>query len=717
MANNDHGQALIKAFFDALRLHELDRCARILDQLRELGERRSDNAAWAEYLRGILINERDHDWAAAERVFTALLETDLLLPLRGRVLIALGRTYHYLGRWPAAIDAYERSLPVFSELGQVVDQVKAWKEIAISYRRGFNHGDFGPEALEQAIAYAYKALEMLAPLQDDPETDVRWLIGSIWNTLGLTYRSLGRLDAALDAYRRDLQLCHELDDRFGMGLTYGNLGEIYQAQGPAQWPAAQDAYQHALAIIREFDDHYEETEALANLAYLHQQMGDADQALAYYDQAIALIEALRAGLSSEAARAGFATTTADVYANAVLLSLETVQHEQAFALVERARARAFLDGLAARSTDLARAAETSTLTLPDVQATLPPGAVLLEYFTTGLVEAPGDGRTASPAQRHRFPPARTVLFVVTQDVLRVHTLELSPNDLRPAQLDSVAERHFLQAEIRRALYDRLLAPVALEIAEAQRLYVVPHGPLHYIPFQALLAPDGEPVLRPGGPVLIHGPSATVLFGKVLRAAEPAPRSCLALGYNSRRPALQRAEEEAVRIAALTSGEAITGFGPKRDQLIARASLYRMVHLSCHGTFDPLAPWTSALQLAPAETLTPLDVLGELTLHGSLITLSACESGLSRVRRGDELIGLQRAFLHAGASALVSTLWRVDEQATLWLMERFYQALMEGQDAAEALKSAQLALQARPEFAAPVHWAAFTLTGVPSPLPA
>lgn len=150
-----------------------------------------------------------------------------------------------------------------------------------------------------------------------------------------------------------------------------------------------------------------------------------------------------------------------------------------------------------------------------------------------------------------------------------------------------------------------------------------------------------------------------------------------------------AEEEAQRVAQLLGGHALTGPAPKKEAFFARAGDYRLLHLSCHGTFDPEAPLASSLRLAADETLTAMEVVERLRLRCDLVTLSACESGLSRVRRGDELIGLVRAFLHAGAPSLIVTLWRVDERSTLILMERFYQEVQAGVDFAEALRRAQL----------------------------
>jgi CHAT domain-containing protein len=698
MENGSDGQGLIDAFFDALRLRHLKRCQRLLKKLAACARGEPALAAWHTFLTGILTFEARHDWAEAERIFAGLLQTGPEAALRGRAWYALGRCFDVQGRWPEALAAFEQSLSIADELGQPAEKVKAWKHMAISLNNGFTQGDHGPEALSQAIAYCQLALAALPPVAGQPpqplDDDRTWLEGSIWNTLGLVHRNLGQWDAAIACYEYDLALCRALDDRFGMGLTYGNLGEIYQKRGRDHWPQALQVYRQALDLIREFDDRYQETEALANLGFLHGEMGELQAALDYYGQAIRLIEALRAGVSSEAARAGFFATVVDTYANAILLCLAAGHWRQAFDYLEHARSRSFLDLLTASSPELARQVEAAPMTLAEVQAALPDDALLLEYFTAGLEEARLD-RAASRQgiQRHRFPPARTVIFAITCRAIEVHDAALSPNALRPADFDSAVERHFLKAEVRRALYERLIAPIEGLLPGKRRLYLVPHGPLHYIPFQALVAADGETLLRADGPQLVYAPSATLLFRSGHAAAGRSPGPCLALGYNGGgEHGLRFAEEEARGVARLTGGCALTGPSPKKAALYDQAASYRLAHFSCHGDFDQEAPLASALHLAPDEMLTALDVLQHLRLRCDLVTLSACESGLSRVRRGDELIGFMRAFKYAGARALVSTLWRVNERSTYILMERFYQETQNGTGLAEALKRAQLYLR-------------------------
>jgi CHAT domain-containing protein len=99
----------------------------------------------------------------------------------------------------------------------------------------------------------------------------------------------------------------------------------------------------------------------------------------------------------------------------------------------------------------------------------------------------------------------------------------------------------------------------------------------------------------------------------------------------------------------------------------------------------------------------------LDLHARLVVLSACETGLGKLSRGDELVGLQRAFLYAGTPAVITTLWKVDDKATFELVRAFYTRL-ESTEPVGALRQAQL--ETMKTFPHPYAWAAFGLTGLP-----
>jgi CHAT domain-containing protein len=95
-------------------------------------------------------------------------------------------------------------------------------------------------------------------------------------------------------------------------------------------------------------------------------------------------------------------------------------------------------------------------------------------------------------------------------------------------------------------------------------------------------------------------------------------------------------------------------------------------------------------------------------NADLVTLSACQTQLGELSAGDELVGLSRAFIYAGTSSLVASLWSVEDESTAYLMEHFYGYLKEGMGKAEALRQAKL--DTMEKYPSPHHWAAFTLIG-------
>ncbi len=141
--------------------------------------------------------------------------------------------------------------------------------------------------------------------------------------------------------------------------------------------------------------------------------------------------------------------------------------------------------------------------------------------------------------------------------------------------------------------------------------------------------------------------------------------------------LRFAEHEAQHIARLSSGEAIVGPLGKRQHLADRATRIRRLHIAGHAVFLQHDPLGSYLLLGADDRLDARTMMHSLHLNAALVTLNACTSGLSHVASGDELLGLPRAFLYAGASTIVCTLHEVDDVAAYTLMVYFYENLAPG----------------------------------------
>ncbi len=243
-----------------------------------------------------------------------------------------------------------------------------------------------------------------------------------------------------------------------------------------------------------------------------------------------------------------------------------------------------------------------------------------------------------------------------------------------------------------ALYHAVVAPLADLFASCDELYVVPHGALHTVPIHALALEGGDPLLARHR--VSYAPSASILCAEGVLDRQTGTTSCLAIGYNG--VDLRFAEAEALHIAALTGGSTRTGEDATIAALYREGARHDVLHLACHGVFNPDAPLASGLLLADGK-LDAMMLMQGPRLHARLVVLSACDSGAATVLRGDELTGLTRAFLYAGARGVVVSLWPVDDAATALLMDLFYRDLCADAPglmrADEALRRAQLALRA------------------------
>jgi CHAT domain-containing protein len=277
------------------------------------------------------------------------------------------------------------------------------------------------------------------------------------------------------------------------------------------------------------------------------------------------------------------------------------------------------------------------------------------------------------------------------------------------------------------LFEKLLGPGAAELDGVKRLIVVPDGVLQRLPF-ALLRSNDRWLIETHA--LALAPSATILqFLRQPRTAR-APKPLLALaapeagetavfdGEAGALGALTHATDEvhhAIRVVGATADSARVG--PEATEAVLKSSeaaQYRIVHLAAHAVADEIVPRRSAIMLASVgdeDGLLQVQEIANLSLNADLVVLAACRSNVGRLVRAEGLLSLSRAFMHAGARAVVATAWAIPDRDTAWLMGRFYSAIGRGLAPDEALRQAQLeALGSRGSRAAPGTWGAFLVSG-------
>ncbi|HEV7551811.1 MAG TPA: CHAT domain-containing protein [Candidatus Angelobacter sp.] len=286
-------------------------------------------------------------------------------------------------------------------------------------------------------------------------------------------------------------------------------------------------------------------------------------------------------------------------------------------------------------------------------------------------------------------------------LLRLLQFQLSKFRLNPQYLEAFHDSlvQATQSHLK-DLYEELIAPVASRL-KASHLIFVPHGSLHYVPFHALF--DGNQHLIDRFTVS-YSPSASIFALCQNRTANSSGASLILGIPDSQAPAIL--DEVQGLAGVLDQAELFVGKDATEHVLRTKGPSSRNIHIATHGRFRQDNPMFSAIRLGDSS-LSLFD-LNQLRLPVELITLSGCSTGLNVVAAGDELIGLARGLLHAGAQSLVLSLWDVHDKSTAQFMTAFYRFLGEGKSKAESLRASML--QLRSSYPHCYQWAPFILVG-------
>ncbi len=742
-------------FFQRRYADALDALQQALAIQREVGNRDSEGTT----LNGIgAVKAAQGLYAEALEAYQQALGIARTLSDRageGQTLINVARVYGEQGRLAQALEAYDQALTILLEVGDPVNMAQALSGVGAVYLLQGQH-QAALDAFQQALAI-------------EREVGDRAGEGATLNNIGAVLVAQKRYEAAAEASQQALAIAREVGDHSVEGTALNNLGEVYFNQG--RFVEALGAVEQALTIHHELGDRVSEGITLHNIGYIYQRQGDVAQALAHYEQAMEILESVRALAGSEAGRAGFIAQYADLYASAVKLYHQQGRDVEAFLTSERGRARAFLDSLAtgqvaltddtaadllAREQAAYAARQAAQDALAKARALNPPDPALVADLETQLAAAEQEHAAALAAIEARsdqlaalVPGRSTVLdlsqvqalldsqttlisyyilgdegilaFIITRDTFEVVELDVTRQGLTEAittfrDFASLDDPHPASLQ---QLYGWLIAPLKPQL-KTSAIGVIPHGVLHYLPFAALT--DGTRYLSDDY-VLFTLPSASAL-PFIQENRKPEADTVLALGNPvSDEPGLSTlnfAEQEVKAIAELYDGQPLIGKAATESTVRSGVHNASILHLAAHGEYNPFNPLFSAIYLAgDADNdgrLEVREIYGlDLKAATDLVVLSACQTQLGELSAGDEVVGLNRAFLYAGAPTVVASLWNVDDEATALLMERFYIHLREGMGKAQALRQAQVELRAK--YPHPYYWAAFVLTGDAGPITA
>ena len=363
-----------------------------------------------------------------------------------------------------------------------------------------------------------------------------------------------------------------------------------------------------------------------------------------------------------------------------------------------------------------------------MQATLDDDVTVLEYYTAQdrtyawvitknsvqIHEIKKDGLDLN-AKEIQVDIGNWLAINISETPRRATPLFSSPADeLSLQKLTPELKKKYREAFNKKAheLYVLMFAPVEADI-KTKKLVIVPHDVLHKVPFTCLT--DGNKALLDKYNLSIAPASSLIEFivkkrkadtGKFLAFANPA----------TDKKKLPFAESEVQAIESLfPNKDVFNGADATKTRATALSGDFNVIHFACHGEFNDMQPLQSGLLLAKwgedDGVLRVPDVFGLNLQKANLVTLSACETALSKVRGGEDWAGMSRGFIYAGTPTILATLWSVDDKSTAILMKNFYTNwLQKGMTKPAALRQAQLDIKAMPEYSHPYYWAPFVMIG-------
>jgi len=658
----------------------------------------------------------------------------------GNVLGNIGSVYYNLYNYLKALEYQQESLEILRELGDSSGEGTTLTNIGSVYWALSNYS--------KALEYYDYSLEIMREIGN------RMGEGKNLSNIGAVYYNLSNYPKALEYYQESMEISRQIGDRSGESTILVNIGTHYTKQ--EKYAEAEEYIKRGLTIAEELNEESLIQKCYSNLGECYATSKIDSLAVENYAKSIEIGENIRGKLETEAQKSSYSSGVSEIYEMMVLSLLNLIRNEEAYNYIERGRARSFLDLLASGKVkvgkskhelflheeeqfqkqkkkieeqlitetedtihiaelrgklkeqrdiitaaieekkqyepELASMVTVNSLTLPEVQEMLDEKSTILEYFLT---------------------EEKTLIWLITKDNADVFQVEIGGDSLKSMVEDfrdaimNLGNTDSLSEE----LYNLLIYPLE-ERVRTEKLVIIPHGILHYLPFHALQNRTGKYLINKYQ--ISYLPSASVMKYLIPKKREKGTK-LLAFGNPSSDRedfrSLPYAEKEVTKITGLyRDSKVFIRADATEDRFRELAPDYDILHLACHGELNSAYPLFSGLLLAPGKDQDgELDVheLFTMDLNAYLVVLSACQTGLGHLTTGDELVGLSRAFIYAGTPSIVSSLWKVEDESTAYLMTQFYKNLRK-YNKAESLRRAQL--KTKKKYNDIRYWASFVLIG-------
>lgn len=585
----------------------------------------------------------------------------------------------------------------------------------------------------------------------------------------------GQPDQAIEHLQQAIRGARERRVQRVLADAEESLADIYRRRNELE-----QARRHAIAAVEATEtagSRFSLPIRIGVLADIHAARGDLASADRLYVRAADIVEGIMVNVSSREAQARLVGVMSTLYTGHFRLAADRLNApEKAFQIIERARGRAVADGLRTlpaanvaavpRLNDQLRA--ISQLQTRLLKARTPADRkVLLDQLWTaerrltppsdrGIRSAPSSGVSVTELQQRLAVGEALIEYVLTEPrsyglVISRAAIAIFPlpskKQIEPLVDQFVADIRSGQPGLAQAasrLYEAVVRPLAAW-QTARRVFVVPDGKLHLLPFDTLLNTKSA-----SAPTVSSVPSANVFFllrsrprlavperqllamGGVpydrMLSAEPTKSSDVNRGdemrglfdaaFPSKMPVLASAQAEVLAAARLVGPSSVTLTGSQATESALKAQdlhRFNILHFAVHAFADPQFPERAALVLLNDDAsgedglLQPREI-AQFRLNANVVVLSACDTAVGPTLGQEGVINIARAFLLVGAQSVVTTLWSVSDSTSMALMRRFYENITAGHDVAEALARGKRAVIEQFGQAALPTIAAFQVVG-------
>jgi len=656
--------------------------------------------------------------------------------LEGAALAGLGNVFADRKEFGQAIEYLQNAVSMNIGAGNTRRAAEFLNDLAEAY---FSMGrlDDASKSAQQALAYAREPAELLQQAR---------ALASLASVL----RQQGQLDEA----RRYLELALDVDETMRLRVPGADLRAL-------AFQGAERRYGAYIALLMQISKEKDEP----NAPRLALEAVERSRSRALLDGVRGAFESASPD-ESDSISVRESELLAEVRKLALQADLGDGSGVEALTISERLAELRRLRGLVNVSPKASADAHPAALPVDEIEAYFAKGeALLLEYFLgeeRSYVWAVGGGRF----EVHELAPERAIEERIRRAFALLTARQMDSQD--PLREQARRNRESDEAFFREALsLSRELLGSVSDIDRFSRLVIVSDGALNSFPIGVLAHPQRSGDLAESYVPLItthevvRAPSVTAMLAMASRAEGRRPKSTIAIladpvftaddprvGAGERSasrhpqeafsttmeanlrgsgrtlaslPRLLASREELSSIANIAPRAATTATDFMADRATAERLLresYRVVHFATHGVLNDRYPELSGIVLSLVDDqgrpldgfLRVQDIYG-MHIETDLVVLSACETALGHVLRGEGITGLVTALMHAGAGSVVASKWKVDDLATRQLMEEFYRGIfIDGLDSAAALRAAQVSLWKRKRTRAPFYWGAFELHG-------